>query len=301
MTRTIEIEGGLARIVDKVLVQELPLADAMPLIENRPPVTLPVLPKNHVVSAYWDESDPASKTLELLVSIDPATRLLPYDVANRYGDECRVALPYTVFHFRLIANQPNPQGRHWTFDSTRVFFARENPKNLDQQVIAALLPNVYSDGRICFGNTAVPVDQPLSDRVDQLVNEWYLSEFADHHVREYPWPWAKRTGRGYRKWVTESARDPRCWTQWPEWDLNDTHQQHWRLGDLFGQPIHNTDAMTVIGAIPQLPEQPTFGRAEQWLNGLTPTQRFRLRTALANIEAEAPETIVEEPDEEDEE
>ena len=38
-------------------------------------------------------------------------------------------------------------------------------------------PNVYGDGRICFGSTGANMDQSLSQRLQQTVNEFYVSDF----------------------------------------------------------------------------------------------------------------------------
>jgi hypothetical protein len=294
LPQTLEIEGGLIRAVNRDVLWEAALADAMPFIENRVPVMLPILPRNPVRSAMYDESDPTNKRLEILVTLDPGVRTLDFDV-HIEDLPPRLAFPYTVFYFGMSTAVERPDGANWKLDSQRIYFARERITSLDQWVIPAVMPNVYKDGKICYGNTGVTTAQPLADRLDELVNNWYLTGFTNHEVvRPYLWPWKSHS---YKKWATKTATNPNCWQDFPEWDrdnANGVETRHVQLKDIFGHGAPTNEQIVLPDGIPPLNFTPTFGRAEQWvMEELDATQRQRLLVALQNRLAEDPTTFAE--------
>lgn len=291
MEEIIEIQGDLVRTIRREIINEVDLKDIAPHMETRAPLTLTALPRNSVRHLHWDESNPAMTDAQFLIELPPRVRTIDYDNADPTVP-CVVALPYTIFNFIISTRTPNPQGQDWSLDNLRVYWARESAQNLDQHVIPALLPNIYADATVCWGNTGINAAQPLADRIDEIVNTFYLSTFTDHGVRDREWPWNRRT---YKRWARETAADNQAWKTFPEWDLADTNVEHVRLRDLFTHATgHATPTLT--DNIPTFPEIPTFGRAEEWLREqLDPIQRFRLRAALANVEADDPTTFVAPP------
>lgn len=291
MPRTIEIEGALVRIVDRKIVREATLADIMPFIETREAITMPVLPVG-TRAVHWNPVDPTHQYLEVIVEVEPKVRTLTMqaDAWRRAGADGnkthRVSLPYTLFHFKMQTNDPT--GNKWRFDDYRCFFAPEPFTNLDHEVIPALLPNVFEDGRICFGDTGTDAEQTIANRINAIVNEWYVSNFNNiGHTREHYLPW---NSPDFDKWVRESALNQFCWKHFPEFDITTpeaANHRRYKVKDLFKQELTRTTVQRLEGSIPELPIALTFGRAEEWLQSLNATQRDRLRTAFTMIETPA--------------
>lgn len=281
----LEIQGGLLRTVTREVINEIALADAMPFMENRVPVMLPLLPENPVRAGFYDESDPARKRMELMISLPPHVRTLDFDQPLAEIAP-RLSFPYTLFYFAMTTGAENPRGQDWSLVNQLVYFADKRINNLDQWIVPALLPNVYEDGSICYGNTGVDAVQPLSDRLDELVNSWYLTRFTNHHVREYEWPWHKKT---YKRWAEETERDAACWKNFPEWDRANATVQHTQIRDVFTKDMARDVPIVLPDGIPPLNFTPTFGRAEEWVKDLDDNnKRVRLLVALQNQQAENP-------------
>jgi len=222
VVKVVEVVGGLATVYERNELVAGTLESILPFIENRVPVVLPILPRNNVVSAVYDESNPAHKRLEILLNVDPHVRLL--DFSDPIDDfEPRLSFPHTLYFIEMGTTVETPQGQDWSMDQFRVFWSKTQVKSLDQDVIPALLPNIYEDGNVCFGDTGVNARQPLADRVDQLINEFLLTRFTAHEVREREWPW---NGRTYRRWAqaTETHGNT-AYQRIPEFDLNGLTEQ----------------------------------------------------------------------------
>jgi hypothetical protein len=305
MTQEITIQGGLAVIREVTVLQQVALRDVMPHIENRVPNTTPILPADTLVS-HWDPTDQNIQTLDLLIQLPPKVRTLTDHrtraVARPTQTTHRVSLPWTLFHFKMTTS--NPETNVWDFAEYRVFHSPEEITNLDQEVLPAFVPNVYKDGRICWGNTGTGRGTSMATRVNEIVNGYYLSSFdSSHHVRDFYLPYGAAPAN-WAPWVTKTEEDPSCWRTFPEWDRTTTEGalqlDRWRtIKSLFSDALTRTEPLQVRGTIPELPFAPTFGRAEEWARNLDATQRFRLLTALQNIQADNPADIVE-PEEDEE-
>lgn len=285
MPEIIEIEGGLVRRKNVTVVAEQRLEDILPFMERRMPVTALGLPDN-LVAIHYDEQDPTNRKIELLIQLPPKVRTLPL---ARQAVHPKVAIPWTIFHFSLHAFTDNPTGADWVFDYYRCFFARQSGQHLDQTIIPALLPNVFESGEICFGTTAAHAAATIGERINQIVNDWYLSNFNNiGHTRRNYLPWHSHD---FSRWVEETERNPRCWEDWPEWNADDNTQQKFVLRDIFAPDIDVKATLVLPDGIPDIPVTPTFGTAEDWLRQLRPDQRYRLRVGLDNIAAEDPDAI----------
>lgn len=282
------IRGGEVVIEEVTHVQTVALRDLMPHIERpAPPVTMPLLPAG-TRTVYWNEENPDNQVLELLVQVDPTVRTIT-DRRTRAGETTdtayRVSLPYLLFHVRLTCT--NGQPSLWNLEDYRVFQSREPITTMDQEVCTAMLPNVYSDGRICFGNTGVRAGEGLTTRIDNIVNTYYLTTFdTSHLVRNSYLPFGGGEGpTGLTRWAEATEQDPNCWRNFPEWaeDSDEHNLQIWRpIQSLFGVPLDRTTPIAVEGDIPDLPIRPTFGVAEEWVRRLDEQDLFRLRTAIDN-------------------
>jgi hypothetical protein len=304
VTQEIVIQGGLATIREVTVMQQLALRDVMPHIENRVPNTTPILPASTLVS-HWDPTVQNEQKLHLLIQLPPKVRTIndrrTRAVARPTDDTYRVSVPWSLFDFRMTTS--NPHTNVWDFAEYRIFHSPEEITSLDQEVLPAFLPNVYKDGRICWGNTGTGPGTSLASRVNEIVNGYYLSSFdSSHHVRDRYLPYGADQN-DFTPWVEHTEEDPNCYRTFPEWDRTTEEGRliadRWRtIKSLFGDEMTRTEVIHVTGTIPELPFAPTFGRAEEWARDLDATQRFRLLTALQNIQADNPADIVE-PDEDD--
>ena len=304
MVQRIEIEGELVRVIDVNVLQSARLEDVLPHIENRPPVSM--FHPRTAIYTHWDESDPTNKQVKYLLELAPGVRsIIKSD--RRY----RLAFPWTYFVFSFVTPHDVHRGESWRIVDYFVFHAKERVRDLNSRLWTAFLPNVYEDGRICFGTTAPNPAQPLADRVDQYVTDWYQTQFNNdvHGSRTHPLPYNGRLPTGWKLWVDATAeRGASSYLDWPEWEMTNsengvssfTVREALGIQDANAQRriIHNMPisgdrphTATVLDAIPTITFPMTFGRAEEWLRSLEPTQRYRLQQALNLIVTETPDAV----------
>lgn len=279
----IEIQGDLIRRIQRTVVQESNLKDIIPFMENRVPVTLPALPRHPVRAVHWDESGEPNKTLDMLIEVPPGVRTLDWE--DESGVTCRVAIPWTVFHINAKSQASAPRGEDWNLEEIRIFWAQEQiGGDLNQYVIPALLPNVYENGDICFGSTGTTPFQPLPDRIDNIINDFYMTAFNADLTLRFPW-----TPTSCETWVAKTAESRTCWRDFPEWDLSHSGVEHFQLKDLFTHELDRSTPRTLGNDIPPLTFLPTFGRTREWLEGLTNAQRLRLNAEITGLLADSPD------------
>lgn len=287
MTQRIVIQGDLVQLVDETITKSIALSEWLPSIESRPPMHLPVLPRA-TRGIWYDPSAMISQKLVILMEMEPQT--ITMDMASR---QYRLAIPWTRFVFTCstVGNVPNTL--NWRMDDYKIFWSKLRYTDATKEdMIPALLPNVYRDGRICFGSTGVNGNMTLADRLDATVNRFYSSVFNRDLDIRFP----SGTCSTWRRWETASARDPMVWMNWPELADGDTIYDHysWQMLTAHEALTPNTRLETVVApdGIPPLAIGATFGHAAEWWNALTPVQRTRLSAAIANN----PQTPVTEPE-----
>lgn len=282
-TRTIRIQGDLVSLVDETVVRSIALNDWLPNIERRAPIFTPVLPTG-LRGMNWDPTDLSNQTLSVLIEVPPQVMSMTYDrrdgTRTRPGIEVhRLSIPFTRFAF--IFTTADPRSHNWVPSDYRVYWARSrysNPSLAD--MTPALLPNVYADGRICFGTTAADANQSLADRIDSTVNGFFTSTFNSDLTIRYPNGW-----RNWTAWEQMSTASPNDWTTWPDLDPRGGIRSFYSWEALNGSFSNHTanrlDPVIANDGIPELPLGATFGRTHEWLNGLTPEQRARLAAVMA--------------------
>lgn len=291
MTQRLIIEGDLVTVVEEQVLSRARLADVLPLIENRPPITL--LHPRTAIFTYWNEQNPQAKTAKFLCELPPGIRSIV-----KLGRRYRLAMPWTYFIFSFRTSGNVTSGGNWSMEDHRVFHAPERVNDYQSRLWSAFLPNVYDNANICFGSTGVPTDQSLQNRVDQLVNEWYLTEFNNDVIggRSHPLPFnAAFPTPGFRPWVDATAEHgAAAWRDFPEWNAAPGTIASWTVAEALQQPDMTRTLPTITERIPELTMPATFGRTEQWLReSLTPLQRGRLRIAMQNVAQDEPETFAE--------
>jgi hypothetical protein len=305
LTQTIEIEGDLARIVTREVVQQVSLQDILPFIENRPPFTM--FHPRSAIFTHWDESDPNHKKLKFLCELAPGIRSIVKS-NRRY----RLAIPWTyfVFSFELRGEGSVNNGQNWSIVDYYTYHAptKVRTDNYSSRLWTAFLPNVYENGNICFGTTGASVAQSLADRVDQLVNDWYLTQFNNdvHGSRSHPLPFNGTLPYGWALWVNATREHGlQAMQMFPEWDITDgsngvtsyTVEQVLTGVDTSAgtSPAHHlpfpTERLRLIttgNEIPAIETGWSFGRLEEWFEHLDPVAKFRLRQAANNYHADNP-------------
>lgn len=277
MPQRMEIEGGVARTIEYTIASEVALAELLKHVERTPKVTTPVLPASTKLLS-WDESNPRLKTLEVLLELPPATRGIRFR-GNQGTATHQVMLPWT--YFRFIASTGRADDRGWELGTYQAFWSKTRINNLaTARLLVAKLPNVYEDGRICFGSTAADSTLPLGDRLDTIVNGFYVSDFNRDLTIRRPGGY-----RNFAAWVAATNRNPNGWVDWEDWTEA-------RLAtDILSTSMVDAPQIVLQGTIPTYVNGLTFGAAEDWLRRLDPNDRIRLRSALANIEVETPEAM----------
>lgn len=293
MSQQIIIEGDLVRLVNITDERTVPLADWLPLIERRVAVHTPVLPRA-TRAIVFDPTNVRDNKLSILMEMEPQIISL-----NKRGVIHRIMIPWTrfVFHCRNTSPQNDTA---WQMSDYRIFWSKNKYTNpTAQDMIRALVPNVYSDGRICFGSTGANANQSLADRLDQTVNEFYSSEFNADLGIPFPNDWTR-----YSQWVRATNTDPLGWMNWPELQDGNYNYDRFSWDTLINGwtdgSISRNDPVMVTDPVPPLALGATFGRITQWLSELTPDQRSRIRLATDQLPEDAFGNIIDDEDEDEE-
>lgn len=290
MSEKIIIDGDLVQVVETVIQRTVSLADWLPTIERRVPVDLPVLP-NNTRGVWFDTSDNSLHMMLLMIEVPP--EIIPL---NKSGTVHNVMIPWTRFVF-YCTNRSGLASPAWRLDDYRVFWSKNRYNAPDAtDMIRALVPNVYSDGRICFGSTGANANQSIADRLNQTVNEFYRTTFNNDLGIPYPNGW-----RGFRAWATATIKDPLGWMTWPDFE-DYSNYSHWSWDNLIrdwsSSRVSRTADVVTADPIPPLALGASFGRTFEWLNDLTPIQRMRIRQSISEIPED---TTISLPDEEEDE
>lgn len=279
MPQIIEIDGGLVSLVNREVMNTIPLSEWLPKIEKRVPVSTPVLPTN-ARAIWWDTTDITRKKLLVLIEREPQIINL-----NMTGDIHRISIPWTRFFFYASTRDSSPTAS-WSLEDYRIYWSNKKYSNpTEADMITALLPNVYDDARICFGSTGADAYQPLADRLDQIINEFYVSTFNHDLTIHRPNGW-----RGWRAWERMTETNPMGWLTWPDWDQRPKVSWESLCARWQQDPSQRFAYMASADPIPEVPLGATFGRINEWLTEMDPTLRRRLMIAISS--AELPEPAV---------
>jgi hypothetical protein len=258
------------------------LEQFLPLISVRNDVTLPTIPRTMVFGHYA----PNEKKFYILSELPTAIRSISKNLRDGTARRYRLAMPWTYIWYVAEETRTNA----WELTDHRIFFARERYETMDSPMIVAMLPNVYDDGRICWGSTGTSPNQSLADRIDTLTNEWYLSRFNADLDGQRPLPYGESN---YARWVRETNEiGLRSYDNWPEWNSMPRYTVN-RL--LAGDSVEPRPViLTLADSIPPVTIAPrfgTFGAWEEWWNNLPAEQRGRAFTALSNIREDNPDFV----------
>lgn len=296
--RHIEIEGALVNLVQREVVGSIPLPEWIARIERRNPTFTPVLPTTPTRGFWWDPTDIAHQRGMMLLEMQPTVITMDYQEESKH----RLSIPWTRFVFYVRSDDPSNPLR-WSLEDYRIFWARtkySNPDALD--MVPALLPNVYGDGRICFGSTGARADQSLADRLDETIAQFYVSTFNHDLTIHYPNGW-----RNWARWEKMTEEDPTGWMNWPDLNPTTTTRNKYSWASLAHEYMsgasHRDSPVLAADGIPELPIGATFGRIDQWFALLTNNQRVRLMAVGNQRQHDIPgdfvptnDTVVEDPE-----
>lgn len=300
MVQRVVIENGLVSLEEHIVQYQVPLEDWLPRIEKRSPIRTPVLPVG-TRAVVWDNTDLTNQRLLVLIEQQPQVIRM-----NFLGEIHELSIPWSRFFFYATTDDPT-NTMAWHLADYRVFFAKNqyrDPALAD--MIPALVPNVYPDGRICFGGTAADMEQSLAERLNQTCNEFWVSNFNRDLTIRRP-----DDARSWRTWERMTQKDPTGWAKWSDLDPMRSTRAFFSFDSLMSghrlpNPIDGRLATVVAAdAIPDVPMGATFGRLNEWLDELDNSQRDRLLQAMLRDRAlnnERYETAIEdfESDETDE-
>jgi hypothetical protein len=293
----LEVEGELVRLVQKDIIEEGRLQDMLPFLENRPPITIGILPKSAII-VHWDESNAKQKRAQFLCELAPGLRSARYN-ERRY----QISIPWTYFLFDYTtASHPTDDQIAWQRTNNRIFWAKEPVKNFDSMLGTALVPNCDQFGGICYGDTGVDARLPIGVQMDRLVHEFYSTTFTHDSGTGSPWQ-SETNNDNWARWDRESRANPNAWQTMPEWETDEAVGTGRRrpararfityktVREILGTLHDRTQPIQVEGMIPEMVMPFTFGRAEEWLGSLTAVDRHRLLTALTNMQADNPGVV----------
>ncbi len=288
----IEMQGNIARLMERRLVREVRLEDVANSLEVSKPVTLPTIARAQVF-AHVDESDQTSKKLYVLSEIPAGIKNISKNLGDRGARRYRLAMPWTYIWFACSTTDNIIRGASWAITDYKIFHAQSRYDGINDPMIVARVPNVYEDGRICWGATGVSPNMSLANRIDQLTNEWYLSRFNTDLDGSVPLPYDEGN---YRRWVQETRDNPNCWVSWPEW-TNPTVTKYTVAGLLAnaGQTPRMQEII-LADSIPEIPIRLTFGSWEEWWRRLPAEERRRSIISMENMRFDDPSIIPDAPD-----
>lgn len=285
----VEIEGSVIRHIRTTVMSEAPLSEVQPRLVTRLATVFPVLPS--AAPTRYLEFDPNTGRGILITEQAPQLRRIRVrhtrgrdavyrDDAAREADSdgasaWNVMFPYTyfVFPFRMT-EQTAGRLSSFTIDGTMLLFRRDPFRSQEDTFWNARTPNVDNGGGICWGGTLSP--QPsFSAHIDYMINTFYTSTFNQDLGHHTPF------NNSLTEWEAHSG--PLDYLTWPMWDgpgaQNINAIRAYLVG---GQPVPNIAELNpAFVALPELPQNFTVLRAQQWLNSLPEGARRRFVVALS--------------------
>lgn len=282
ISEQILIEGNLVTRQQVTVMESVALDSFLSRLERRVPIVSPVLPTG-TRAQVWDETDLNERQLLIMVEVEPQVINFAFD-ANRDGDpntdeRYRLPIPYSRFIFHCTTSNPD-DNRAWAIANYRIFWAKTkyaDPAALD--MIPALLPNVYPDGRICFGSTGANAAQSLAQRLDQTVNEFYISRFnSDLSIR---FPVIFDQNEYSERWNAWAASRASSWGSWTDWapGMYTTFSWNNMITQFLAHTATRDEFMAIPDGIPDVPLGASFGRIAEVLADWADTDIERMNVA----------------------
>lgn len=304
MTQLIEIENGIARIVDRTVSSEVPLADLMPQLETRRPTYLPIMPDHARVAAF----DPESGRGGFLMELAPAVRHLRIDNegddVNEDDDQERfenaternegaIAVFHLQFpwHYFFYSFRIGHDGEDWndgrlvdfTIDHSLFFFRPDRLKSLEDRLWTGTIPNVDGGAAICWGYTRHETAS-LHERINDMIKNFTSTIFNYHLGAPRPPDYGS-----YTEWEKAGLANPLIYREWQMFTqgtgLLSVQQLFAQNVEALPAPMDFTNSHIII---PEPPPMFTVARALEWMENLPEHSRERFLHALRRHTDEHP-------------
>lgn len=286
MPDRIIIEGSLIRHERSTLIAEAPLDSLSDYLVRRISTTFPVMPSHPVRYMSFDGDE--SKGLLLVEQAPGLRRIRMNHIGSEHSDAARqneegigiwrVWFPWQYFAFPFTANI-NHEGApaNFVLRRTSLFWRRERYSSPDDTLHPAPIPNIYADGRICWGNTQA-TNTSLADRIDDYINNFTATTFNSELGHASPF------SGSLTDWEENSpADDPTCWANWPIWNT----LRSVTVTDITDGPLPPIAELNPTAVeVPDLPSAFSIARAREWLDGLAPGARQRIVAAVSQLDNE---------------
>lgn len=304
MVRIVEIEGDIARIVEREIVATTTLDLLAPHMEVRAATITPTLPLGTRIAAFDPEAGRGAVIIEaapartnLNVHFDVGMRGdTPPDDYARGGRPHRatfnIQLPF--FHFvygftlKTTDNGAGMAAGEFTIDRSYLYMSPAQILTPQDKIWHATMMNVEG-ARICWGygdydNTS------LNERLQHMVNEFPNNVFNNHYGMPRPIDYDS-----YTAWEAASE-NPFIFRNWKHWndtppagtvaEIIKTHlaKEYERNGHNYQELPLPDDMTTVI--IPEPPAQFTQARMREWARTALGDNDTRARVVLEVLRQE---------------
>lgn len=307
MTQFIEIEGDVARIVERTVTAETTLAALAPHLERHAPGITPIFPWGVGAHTINTATDVDRERMVILIEREPSITAMnvhfdrgqdgqtPQVDLDR-GDAHRRAtwtlqMPWLYFLFGIRLNTDRTGDyvglQNFTIDANELYMRPARLKEITDPLWIARIPNVNRAGTICWGST-VHDGVTFAQKLSHMVNEFNDTTFNNHYGIPLPDNFESLTA-----WEAISdPKNPFSFEKWSHWDrppdipnTGDKMRAHLAGGhhervDYTTMPLPTEYADVII---PEPPQQFTYARIREWMNTVPAAQRERFARTLTEI------------------
>lgn len=295
MPQQIIIEDGRVFVYDRRPLGDAPIEAVKDLLLTPQALFIPNTPRSMAAMSLR----PSNETSQILTEIKPGLTTMRFawyssedgesseemyewfeqnatDDNPDYESEAtaRVYMPYTYLLWGLgnVDNWDNAH-IHWT----RAYWRPTRLTQTDQRLWPAILPNIASDGDVCWGSVHASQSRGFA-QIDELTNGFYTSQRFN---ADYGWNIPPKY-RTYGEWAEDPAPVP--FADWALWN-----SPHVELADVMGQVA---DQLNIVNPQVWNPPPTVASRAaiRHWFSSLDPNAQRRIRLALPPLPAETSET-----------
>lgn len=300
MAQTIEIDGGIARVIERRIVAQAPLDQLAPFLEVRLPTILPVLPDHTRLIAF----DPNTKKGVLMVETIPFRQWVTchadpndYNFAPDDQDRLRAAkdhraawnvlfpYQYHAYDFLLDTGPSGVGVQNFQLNAGFLYWRPTKFTKLEDELWPAQLFNIDTNARICWGYTQAETAS-LAQRIDDQVKSFQATIFNTHLGAKKPVSYGS-----YVEWEKAADKNPLDFLNWPEFKKKGITTGKKLVEQISALGAVPADLDNTTSIIPPPPDTFTIGKAVDWFNRIDPQQRKLFARALERAIAEAPEAV----------
>jgi hypothetical protein len=276
MTRQILIEGGIARFQDVNVQAEVPLTDLIPLLETRLTTVFPILPDHTRLVAINPNTGQGIVVIETnafrsnitlhasrndgYLSEDDKSKLSKAGIATW---NVQFPFQYHVYEFTVKVDENKKQLTDFTLTEGKLYWRPEKFTKLDDGFWPALLFNIETNARICWGYTQAETAS-LAQRIDDQVKSFQATIFNTHLAARSPYV-------DYTAWE-KASDDPAVYKKWDMFNKAPKITGKSLVGPYLDDGFV-ADASDSSSIIPPPPETFTIAKASEWLRDRNPQTR----------------------------